>query len=358
MAVTVQVRERVGFHRDVYNSLVKCLIRQRKTGEFCDVVLRVNSRRYYAHRAVLAAASPYFRSMFTASMKEQESTEVDLSQSVLIDADDSFKRVLDFMYCGDIEINVENVEDVLRIADFLLFDDVKDYCRQFFLAHGNLTLSNCLWVSVLAEHHSLHDVADVARAMVRCRFHDYFIVSADELVDLPAPVLAGLFADADVMRFVSAEQLIGALLRWVQHDLASRQVQLRWLLEVVAGHQTDMTELLSDASSAPDLVKQLSAAVDVMTDASSTGKYSICCYYCIKYRQIRSTDVVLKTRPWPRGRPNCYVLGLGTYGLGLGKLAFDLKVQALALALVLGAALTIFWCLPEDNKLIIVIITN
>jgi len=209
-------------------------------------------------------------------MKEQESTEVDLSQSVLIDADDSFKRVLDFMYCGDIEINVDNVENVLRIADFLLFDDVKDYCRQFFLVHGNLTLSNCLWVSVLAEHHSLNDVADVARAMVRCRFHDYFVICTDELVDLPAPVLAGLFADADVMRFVSADHLIGALLRWVRHDQASRQVELRWLLEVVAGQHSDMSDmnvLLSDASSTSDLVKQLSAVVDVMSDASSSGKY-------------------------------------------------------------------------------------
>jgi len=205
-------------------------------------------------------------------MKEQDSAEVDLSQSVLIDADDSFKRVLDFMYCGDIEINVDNVEDVLRIADFLLFDDIKDYCRQFFLAHGNLTLSNCLWVSVLAEHHSLHDVADVARAMVQSRFHDYFVISADELVDLPAPVLADLFADADVMRFVSADHLIGALLRWVRHDQASRQVQLHWLLELVAGQQSEMTGLLSDASSASDLVKQLSSVVDVMTDASSSGK--------------------------------------------------------------------------------------
>jgi len=273
MAVTVQVRERVGFHRDVYNSLVKCLIRQRRSGEFCDIVLRVNNRRYYAHRAVLAAASPYFRTMFTASMKEQDSAEVDLSQSVLVDADDSFKRVLDFMYCGDIEINVDNVEDVLRIADFLLFDDVKDYCRQFFLAHGNLTLSNCLWVSVLAEHHSLNDVADVARAMVCCRFHDYFVICADELIDLPAPVLAGLFADADVMRFVAAEHLISALLRWVQHDLLSRQVQLPWLLEIVAGRQSNMTGLLSDASSTSDLVKQLSAIVAVTSDISSGGKF-------------------------------------------------------------------------------------
>ena len=116
----------------------------------------------------------------------------------------------------------------------------------------------------------MNDVADVARAMVRCRFHDYFVICADELVDLPAPVLAGLFADADVMRFVSADHLIGALLRWVRHDLAARQVQLRWLLEVVAGQQSDMNGLLTDASSTSDLMKQLSAVVDVMSDASSS----------------------------------------------------------------------------------------
>ena len=236
MAVAVQVRERVGFHRDVYNSLVKCLIRQRKTGEFCDVLLRVGTKCYYAHKAVLAAASPYFRSMFSTCMKEKASDEIDLTQSLQLDTEDSFKRVLDFMYCGDIEINIDNIEDVLRIADFLLFEDVKDYCRQFFVVHGNLNLSNCLWVSILTEHHSLADVADLARAMVRCRFHDSLIYG-DEILDAPAPILAQCFADTDIMRFVSVDSLVRVLLRWVRHDMASRQLQLKWLLESVAGHQ-------------------------------------------------------------------------------------------------------------------------
>lgn len=207
MAVTVQVRERVGFHRDVYNSLVKSLIRQRRSGEFCDVALRLGSRSYHAHRAVLAAASPYFRSMFTTSMCEQRQYEIDLTKSLpSLDppaADDSFRRVVDFMYCGDIEINVNNVVDVLRIADFLLFEDVKDYCRQFFVAHGNLNLSNCLWVSVLAEHHSLVDVGEVARAMVWARFHDSLVFRDDDVLDTPGPVLAGLLADPNTVRFVS-----------------------------------------------------------------------------------------------------------------------------------------------------------
>jgi len=94
MAVQVQVRERVGFHRDIYNSLIKSLIRQRKSGEFCDVVLRVNRKTYSGHRAILAASSPYFRSMFSSGMKELASREVDLSKSLQLDNDDSFKNVI------------------------------------------------------------------------------------------------------------------------------------------------------------------------------------------------------------------------------------------------------------------------
>lgn len=232
MAVSVQVRERVGFHRDVYNSLVKSLIRQTKTGEFCDVTLRINGQVFNAHRAVLAASSPYFRTMFTTSMKEQGSREVDLTKSLQLDREESFGRVLDFMYSGDIEINVDNAEDILRIADFLLFEDVKEYCQQFFLVHGNLNLSNCLWISILAEHHNLREVADVSRMMVGARFHDYFVHS-DEILDLPEAIFARLLKDTDVVQFTSSGNLVRGVIRWIQHDSPNRHLSLHRLVSCV-----------------------------------------------------------------------------------------------------------------------------
>lgn len=270
--MTVQVRERVGFHRDVYNSVVKCLIRQRKTGEFCDVVLRLAGRCYFAHKAVLAAASPYFRTMFSSSMKEKDSSEIDLTQSLNLEIEDSFKRVLDFMYCGDIEINIDNVEDMMRIADFLMFEDVKDYCRQFFLVHGNLNLGNCLWVSVLAEHHILADVAEVARAMVRCRFHDYLIYS-DEILDVPAPILAGLLADDVTVSFISVDSLLHALLRWVQHDLSTRSRQLKWLIESIAGKQIVDLLNLFDKMDSDDVLRWVTEMNSMQPDADCQCEY-------------------------------------------------------------------------------------
>lgn len=37
----------------------------RKNGQLCDVVIKVGSQDFVAHRVVLAATSPYFLAMFT-----------------------------------------------------------------------------------------------------------------------------------------------------------------------------------------------------------------------------------------------------------------------------------------------------
>ena len=229
MAVAIHVKEKVSFHRDVYTSIIKGLLQQRADGEFCDVTLRVNGCKFFAHKAVLAASSPYFRSMFTSRMREESSPEVDLTQSLLIENHDSFRYILDFIYCGDMEITTSNAEDILRIADFLLLDDVKDYCRQFYLQYGNLDLHNCICVAVLAEHHNLPQVAQVARGMIKARFHDYLIFS-EEILDVPEGCLLIMLRDAETVQFTSTDNLVQGILRWVRHDEINHQGALLRLL--------------------------------------------------------------------------------------------------------------------------------
>ncbi len=222
MAVVVQIRERINFHRDINSTLIKGLLWQRNAGEFCDVSVKINGRRFCAHKAVLAATSPYFRSMFTSHMKEELSHEVDLSASLQLESDDTFREILDFMYCGDIDITSDNAEDMLRAADFLLLEDVKEYCREFYLQHGNLNLSNCLCVYILAEQHNLKDVAEVARAMVESRFHDHLLYS-EEFLEFPESVLLTVLSDKGITRFSSDDAIVKNVMRWVKHDEYSRQ---------------------------------------------------------------------------------------------------------------------------------------
>ena len=232
MAVAVTVRDRVEFHKDVYKTLIKGLLRQRDTGELCDITLRINGRNYFAHKAVLSANSPYFRSMFTSQMRETSSSEVDLTQSMQTENDSAFRQILEFMYSGDLEITTENAEDILRISDFLLIDDIKDYCRQFYLQHGNLNLSNCICLSFLAEHHSLPDVAHMARNMVKARFHDH-LVHSDCMLDIPEGCLFKLLHDKEITKFTSSDSLTQLVLRWVRFSRRDRQSAMLPLLSCI-----------------------------------------------------------------------------------------------------------------------------
>jgi len=40
----------------------------RRQKQLCDVVIHVNNTEFHAHRVILAAACPYFRSMFTGTL--------------------------------------------------------------------------------------------------------------------------------------------------------------------------------------------------------------------------------------------------------------------------------------------------
>ena len=231
MAVPVQIRERVSFQKDIY-VILKDLDEQRIRGDLCDITLKVNGRCFHAHKSVLAATSPYFRSMFTSCMKEQFCQEVDLTASLALEYPDSFKHILDYIYTGEIEINVNNAEDMLRIADFLLIEDVKDYCKQFYLQHGNVNIGNCLCLSELADQHNLPEVAFVAQRMFKSRFHDHFIKS-EEMYDLPESVLQQVLENKEITKHASNVDIVTYIVCWVKYDLYARRSSLEKLLKHV-----------------------------------------------------------------------------------------------------------------------------
>ncbi|KAL3874711.1 hypothetical protein ACJMK2_037686 [Sinanodonta woodiana] len=212
--------ERRQFSKSPYEYLIKPLLRQRDTGELCDVVLRLNGRKYNAHRAILAVWSPYFLSMFTCDMRERETKEIDLTESVVIEDDEVLNLIITYMYTGTLTLTAANIEDIIRISDFFLMDDVKDYCRQF-LDLGNLDLSNCLRLRFLSENHNLLEVANSCQQMIESRFHDYLIYH-DEILELPGTCLFNLLEDSRVVKHTSYNELKKLTQRWLDYDPEAR----------------------------------------------------------------------------------------------------------------------------------------
>lgn len=77
-----------------------------------DVILEVGAELFYAHKVVLAAASPYFKAMFTGGLKECGTSRVKL-QGI---SQTAMARLLHFIYTGEIRVTEVTVCQILPAA--------------------------------------------------------------------------------------------------------------------------------------------------------------------------------------------------------------------------------------------------
>lgn len=106
---------------------------------FVDTTLEFGNEEVKVHRAVLAAASDYFKSMFAGALKESWSHEKIRINEVDVK---SFKTLIEYSYTGNVDVNQKNVLILLKTADLLQFDSVRHLCSEFLVAE--LSPSNCL----------------------------------------------------------------------------------------------------------------------------------------------------------------------------------------------------------------------
>ncbi len=77
-------------------------------------LLTLRGQKFPAHKAILSARSPYFKSMFTGGMKEKDGKEVDLSQIFNLAF---FKVYLEYLYTGKLpEISIHDIDSYLAEA--------------------------------------------------------------------------------------------------------------------------------------------------------------------------------------------------------------------------------------------------
>ena len=110
----------------------------RRQHELCDIVLCVENQQFHAHRIVLAGCSPYLRAMFTNGMLESAKSHVDIRGIDPV----AMEIILNFMYTGTIEIDVENVQIVLAGASMLNMGSLRNVCSTFL--QSQLDATNCL----------------------------------------------------------------------------------------------------------------------------------------------------------------------------------------------------------------------
>ncbi|KAK6183633.1 speckle-type POZ protein [Patella vulgata] len=113
-----------------------------------DVVLCVNGKEFQAHKAILSARSPVFQAMFEHEMEESKQNRVEIT-----DQDHEVMReMLRFTYTGKAPNLDKMADELLAAADKYALDRLKVMCEEAL--YSSLTVENVCEILVLADLHS------------------------------------------------------------------------------------------------------------------------------------------------------------------------------------------------------------
>lgn len=185
----------------------------RRERQLCDVVLQVGQREISAHRLVLSACSQYFCAMFTNQMLESKQEYVTLSD---IDAN-SVEEIVNFAYTGEIEINEDNVQQLLKASSILQLTEIVTACCTFL--KGQLHVTNCLGIATFAQAHGCTSLGDRAMEYVQDNFME--VAEGEEFVQLNLENISALL-NSDLIQVSSEECVFEAMYKWLLYDLPSR----------------------------------------------------------------------------------------------------------------------------------------
>ncbi|KAH9628749.1 hypothetical protein HF086_003703 [Spodoptera exigua] len=185
-----------------------------------------------AHRAVLAAASPYFHAMFT---QFDESTQPTVT-----------------------------IQSLLAGASLLQVGGVRAACCGFLAAA--LCADNALGIRAFADLHACADLRHAAARYVETHFVD--VLDSDEFLALEPDTLARLL-DSDRVAVPGEEVVLDAVLRWMQHEPRARAAHLAALLEHVRLPLLARDELVARAAAAEPLASAGLRVKDLVIEALS-----------------------------------------------------------------------------------------
>ena len=205
------------------DNLLNVMNTQRQNDQFTDVTLVSGDCRAKCHRSVLAAASPYFQTMFLSDLPESKSATVTLKINPA-----ALELIVDYMYTAEITATADNVQSLVEACGILLLNDLKSICDQFTLPQ--LEIANCIGMFRNASLYGLQRIQEAARRLMTADFVS--VVSTNGFMELSSEELVQYISDDDVS-VDSEDAVLESVLKWVRHDPDERKTALVTILESV-----------------------------------------------------------------------------------------------------------------------------
>ncbi|XP_037085250.1 kelch-like protein diablo isoform X2 [Pollicipes pollicipes] len=230
----------------------------------CDVTVRVEERQWRAHKAVLAAGSPYFRTMFTSDYVESQEPVVGLHG---FDSD-TFDAVLNYIYTGHVELSPNSAAALLDAAEHLQLSSLRHHCLQYLSEVVTPESSIAVWRLAL-----LHGSAELAHRALRLVLDNFSAAVRDaDFLALPEEAMVTLLRASHIA--AREDQVLYALCRWTEVDTEGRLPAFRRLLRDVCVSQLDLFKLRSATELHPCLQDpEVRAYLDSRQEEALSSRY-------------------------------------------------------------------------------------
>ncbi|XP_051874642.1 kelch repeat and BTB domain-containing protein 8 isoform X1 [Pristis pectinata] len=199
-----------------------CILQQLKCmydeQQLTDIVVEVDhGKTFSCHRNVLAAISPYFRSMFTSGLTESTQKRV----RIVGVEEDAMRLVLDYAYTSRILLTEVNVQALFTAASLFQIPSLQDQCAQYMISR--LDPQNSIGVFMFADAYGHKELKEKSQDYIRKKI--LCVAKEQEFLHLTKDQLTSIL-NSDDLNVEKEEYVYESIILWLEHNRDKREPDL------------------------------------------------------------------------------------------------------------------------------------
>ncbi|GFR91162.1 BTB kelch domain protein [Elysia marginata] len=237
---------------DGFTSVISNLVKMQENEYLCDYAITLGDKRIAAHKIILAASSEYFSAAFrfdcssssadAAGSKEQPAS-LDLTH--LGCQPDVLENVIQSFYTNEIDLCPDHVEDLLLLADYLMYRELRDRVETYMLE--TLDQDTVVLYFQLAKHYKLNatSIQFQMNNMMVAHFHDFY-VHQQEVVNVPVETIEN-YVHCGFFKHCSPLQICTFFFNTMEIALEYSETNEHWHLSMPDSNLAQLFSLLHKA---------------------------------------------------------------------------------------------------------------
>ncbi|KAJ5077065.1 hypothetical protein M0811_00385 [Anaeramoeba ignava] len=172
-----------------------------------EIICEQNQTSFKTHKSILSSRSEYFKSLFKSKMKEYQENKLilkDVSSSIL-------SSILNYLYSGKIEINLENAIEILIFSSKYLIDELFEICSNFI--KKNFQIETIVDILKLSESMNLNHLLDSSYQFILEHFTKF--IKTPFFLELEENHLNSILSNDKIL--LNEFEIFQSIIKWGKH---------------------------------------------------------------------------------------------------------------------------------------------